>query len=220
MIPIPTALWVRPETTVNERATTMSLRRYLMAVLLFTMSTVARADILWLRLDARYTYKDPSVSCSTLNPGVDFFFSAEVENDQIQRAFVHNFPNVWPYMDIYKNTAFLPEELKKISLYTDSKGRLWLKKVTLSERLLKWILYYPTRRDMFCELPEQISIIVPDSASYEFETEGIEEGVLISYSQRLPFKGKTASSHAFETKVQLVQRDFKSWHGTLSVPNW
>lgn len=165
-------------------------------------------DVLWLRFNINHTYKDLSTSCASVKPGGEVLLAAEHEDGKLGQVVLSNTPNLWPYSYIYKNLKLPSDLIARIELFKDSKGRYWIKKLPLEGYVLRWILYWGTERYSYCPLPQPLWTISPAPVTYEFETGGIEEGILISYSQKISFLGQRSDGEKYEATMQLVQREY------------
>jgi len=168
----------------------------------------ARAsEILWLKMNENHRYKDLVTDCKSVRPGGDFYFAAEHENGKAIRVVLSNFPNTFPYTHIYKSIELSPQEVAGVELYKDAKDRYWIKKLPLYSPALRWILYWGAERYSFCPLPQLLQTISPSFHSFEFETEGIDEGVLVSYSDKASFVGLRSDGQSYQSDLSLVQRE-------------
>lgn len=182
-------------------------------IVLFALSLAAASqatDVLWIQMNVNHSYKDLSTSCKSVKPGGDLIFAAEHENGRLTRVVLNNFPYVWPYTYIYKSIELTKDQVSQVELFKDKKDRYWVKKFPLPGHVLRWILYWATAHFSFCALPQPLWTISPSPVTYDFETEGIEEGILISYSQKLAFMGQRSDGEAYEATMQLVQREYKA----------
>ena len=182
--------------------------RKVILLALFWGTSVFGAEIRWIRLGLMEVYEDESVLCKASKPGEAIYFASEIENGKLARVVLSNYPKVWPYEPIYRSLDLLPQELGNIRLHRDSKGKYWLKEFPMTERMLKWMLYVGTQRSPFCIVPQPLLSIGPVPARYEFETDGIDQGIDTSYSQRLDLTGKRADGGAFRVSVHWIQKDF------------
>lgn len=176
--------------------------------LLFT-SVLRAEEIACVKMNLGLTYKDASHSCSNLATDGLVYFSAEVDGEKIVRAKFYNFPYEFPFMFIYKSIDLKEEDTRNIRLYRDAKDRLWLKELPLTAVRISWILYYSMERDIFCKVPTYAKEIAPNPALFHFETEGIDDGILISRSEQIELKGKLIDTTPYAAKVKIVQGECK-----------
>ncbi len=178
-------------------------------LILFAATASQAADVLWLHMNVNHTYRDLSTLCESVRPGGDLYFAAEHEDGKVSRVAFSNFPNVWPYTSIHKSVELTKDQISQIELSKDSKGRYWVKKLPLQGYTLRWILFWATERYSYCPLPQALTTISPSPVAYNFEMEGIEEGVLISYSQKFSFMGQRSDGEVYEATMQLVQKEYE-----------
>jgi len=160
-------------------------------------------------LSSRYLlYHDGKFACSNDFFYGEVFFSADFVNGTMTRAALGPWQSGY---DPSLNTALTPEEMRGITLYRDAKGRLWLKKLTLSPRLFGWLLVNLDGELKGCPLTglATSSVVQP---TFEFETSGIDEGVLLSYSSsETHFSGQTSDHAAYTVEgfylVQTIPND-------------
>ncbi len=181
---------------------------FILCCMMFSTYTYA-SDIFWVKMDINHSYKDLATHCASIKPGDSFFMAAQHEEGKLLKVVLNNFSNEEAFTAIHKSLELSPEEVKQIELYQDPKGRYWFKKIPLRGYVLRWILYWATESSFFCRLPQPLWSISPVPANYEFEMEGIKDGILISYSQKLAFTGQRSDGEAFDATLQLVQREFK-----------
>jgi len=172
----------------------------------------ATTEVLWIRVNVNHSYRDLSVDCSAIQPGGEVFFAAEHDSGQLRRVVFNNFPYTDPYISIHKSILLTPQEVAGIRLHRDPKGRLWLKELPLTERLVKWVLYYGSHTYSYCSLPQWPRTMVPTFVPYQFDTEGVDAGILISDSQKVTFAGIRDDGAPFQATMRLTQRQFK-WGG-------
>jgi len=184
-----------------------------MSLILLVMSwfcVEAKAvDIFWLRIHTEHSYKDATGQCKGVKPGGELYFASERDGDKLNRVVLSNFPNVWPYTYIYKSIELPKEQLSQVKLYRDKEGRFWLKELPLTERQLRWVLYYTTEHYSYCPLPQLLKTLEPAPITFGFETEGIDEGILRSYSQKENFHGTRSDGLAYEATLRLVQGQYE-----------
>lgn len=182
--------------------------RIIFVALFYVASSALATEVLWIRMEVDHSYTDVTKSCSARKPRSEFFFAAEHIDGKITRVVLNNYPYVFPYKYIYKNIELTAKEIEKIELYRDPKGRFWLKRFTVPEHVLRWILYWPNEKAIHCSLPQLLSSVSPSMVDYEFETEDLAEGLLISYSQKAMLRGTRSDGKSFEGRLGLVQKLF------------
>lgn len=166
------------------------------------------AEIMWLRLHTQMHYRDSSRECLSLRPGGEFLLAAEIEENRPRRVILSNFPYEWPYQWIYKSIALSEEELSRLLIFRDAKGRAWLKHLEVGERALRWILYEPSQFANQCGPPRPVSAAGPAPAVFRFETEDIDLGLLLSYSERLLFRGRRVDGIPFDAQMRIMQTPY------------
>lgn len=190
------------------------MKKIRLLFLLLAWSNVGFSDVelLWRKIDTQYTYKDTGTECSTKtlvgashHPG-EAYVALEIENGKVIGGRFSNYSNIWPYQWIYKAIDLEAREIASIEVTRDKKNQTWLKKFTLSERLARWLVHFPAKDHYWCPisfLPESIS---PSSQEVVFETEGLEMGIELSYSDWVKVSGKSPAGNTFEESIRLVQR--------------
>ena len=172
----------------------------------FSWSTQA-TEIVWVKMGAAFQLNAPGQACRTVNSGDLFYLSAELEPGGIAAMRFQNAIEVWPLKNIYKWITFTPAEQSDLKVFRDSKGRFWIDEIVLSERLLKWILRFPSERET-CRLPEAVTQVMP--TKYQFDLSGVEEGVLYNRSNAVNLKGVMESGSKFDLDLSLTQK-FLPW---------
>jgi hypothetical protein len=174
------------------------------------VATNARAvDITWVKMDINFAYQDLSKSCYPQKSADELYLATEHEGDKISRIVISNYIYVWPYKYIYKSIELNREEIADSKLYRDAKDRYWIKNLKLNENSLKWILYWIPQKYGYCTPSQPLKTLSAAPVLYEFETEGIDEGILISYSKYFSFSGQREDGQNYTAKLRLVQKEFK-----------
>lgn len=187
------------------------LVRAFLTFFILGVSTVASAtDILWIHLNLNHSYHDVSTACSSVRPGGDLYFAAEHESGKFTRVVLSNYPYEWPFTFIYKKLELTAHEMSRIELFKDSKDRYWLKKMPLDGRVLRWILYWASERNSLCPLPQPLQTIVPATVDFEFETDDINAGIALSYSQTISVSGIRSDGQTYDAKMGFVQREYEA----------
>lgn len=189
----------------------MSLRLILLSAVL--MGSLAQAfEIRWLKLDLNIKYSDPTIKCDNLDnmgrPMEDgaVYLALEIDGDAVVSAQINNFPKQPPYtLALYKFLRLSSKDTDGIELYKDPKGQFWLKKLTLSQGVLRWVLSYSTDLALHCKVPQPIKSTDPLEATFNFDTEGLGEGFSTSPANWSKVKGTRQDGKAFNAEVQLIQ---------------
>ena len=187
------------------------MKRDLAVILLLMLSVVAEADteVAWIHVSANLTYKGAASSCKTVSPSAGFYVAAEIQDGVPSRVVLSNYRKVFPYEKIYKAIELTKAQVAHVQFFRDVRGTYWLKKLPLSEALLKWALVVPAERSSQCRFPHRIASITPSKVDYAFETDDINEGILLSYSQKAEFSGRDVQGQEFEAALRFVQREYK-----------
>lgn len=164
------------------------------------------ADILWLNLTPSFTYKDISTACSTTQFPRTLYFGAEVDGNQANLAVLKDST----FEPVANKIAFLKEELSGIELHQDKFGRLWMKNLTLSARLLGWVFTNAGDSLGGCKPPQSLKTVSPAPFVFAFNVEGLGETAIFSESQLGTFKGQRKDGGAYVATVQWSQRQFES----------
>lgn len=190
----------------------MKKRLTLSFLLVFSSIGFADVELLWRRLDTQYTYKDVNTQCSTKTsvgnshiPG-EAYLALELEDDKVIGGRISNHPNIWPFQWIYKAIDLEPREVSSFEIVRDKKKQAWVKKFMLTERLAKWLIHFPTTDHFWCPIPFLPRTLSPSSQQTTFETEGIDIGVEVSYSDWMKVNGERPDGVSFEETIRFVQR--------------
>lgn len=169
-------------------------------------------ELVWRRIDTQYIYKDADKQCTTKTSvgnshiAGEAYLALEVEGGKVSGARFSNYPNIFPYKWIYKAIDLEPNEIASIELVLDKNKQIWVKSFTLTERLAKWLVYFPSQRHYWCEIPFTPKNISPKTQTLVFETEGIEQGIEVSYGDWIKLEGERPDGVHFEETIRLVQR--------------
>lgn len=184
----------------------------LLVCALSSMGFASNIEVVWRRIDTHYFYKDASLECSTKasisknHLAGQAFLSLEVESERVLAGRISNYPNTPGYKYIYQAIDLNSAELAAIQVVRDKKKQLWVKSFDLTERLAKWLIYFPTQRHSWCKVPFLPSRLNPSSQKVNFETEGIELGVETSYSDWISLDGNLSNGKGFQEMLRLILR--------------
>jgi hypothetical protein len=170
--------------------------------LLFLTTLVHASEIHWITFQLNHSYKDLETNCYSDRSGGRLYFAMEIESSKVVNARI-----IKPYYS--KSISLSKEELAKIEPFVDKKGRYWLKTLLLDESSLKWGLYNGSHQMSLCELPLELASVQPKPILYEFELEGFEEDIFVSYSQKEKLKGNRIDGKNFDASMQWIQREYK-----------
>lgn len=190
------------------------MTKIMLVLLLGLVQTSFAADFRWLTLDINLRYSDSGLACHNFSnagkPIVDrsVALALEVDGDNILAAQLSNFPKEWHYSGVYSKLRLPQAELKGMKLYRSPKGQLYLKRWEVSEETLKWLSFEGTKLALLCRPPQPLRTILPNNAVYEFETEGLEQGINVSYSDWKKFSGKRLDERSYDLNLQFVQREY------------
>jgi len=174
-------------------------------ILFWVSSAIGAPEIFWIQLRTNLDFEDSLSSCTDRKHfDNQFDIVAEAVDGILTRvelrspdyryptAFDLRYPENSPFFKdknpAYKFPAvqvmpFTPEEIKGIKLYRDSGSRLWLKNLSLTPRLIVWLLN-PVGLGCKPSLPQTKAL--PEIAAFSFELEGVKAGIPISYSELVP----------------------------------
>jgi len=164
---------------------------------------------MWVKFQVNRVYKDPDKNCFGTSAQGQLLFSAELENGIAKAAQLQNFPQVFPYTAIYKSMALSPDEIKSIKLYRDTRGEWWVTQLYLSEPSFRWALFESASRYAFCAAPQPLETVTPSGFTFEFETEGVKEGIWIAESNKTVVAGIRKDGRPYTGSVQLIQKEFR-----------
>ncbi len=143
-------------------------------------------------------YQEEEQSWCDLNPY--FTFGAEILHGKIQKAVLRVNKESLP---------LLKSEIEAIELYRDRHSRLWFKRLTLSERVIIWLIDKITVDRTYlgyrCGPKASIKTVESQSVQFEFDTELLGEGVYSSRSNELIIKGRTTDYADYKITMRLVQ---------------
>ncbi len=190
------------------------MTKIMLALLLGLVQTSFASDFRWLTLDINLRYSDSAIVCHNFSnagkPIVDrsVAIALEVDGDNILAAQLSNFPKEWHYSGVYSKLRLSQSELKGMKLYRSPKGKLFLKRWEVSEETLKWFAFDGMKLALLCRPPQPLRTIQPNTTTYEFETEGLEEGINVSYSDWKKFSGKRLDERSYDLNLQFVQKEY------------
>ncbi len=164
------------------------------------------SELVRLTMSLDLSYEDSSLSCKTIRPGPELQVVAERSGDVLAKVVFSNYPRIWPFTHIYKEFALTSSEARQVELHRDPEGRYWIKRLLLSESQWSWILYTITRRATSCVLPQPLLTLSPSPDSLSFEMDGVDSGILLSYSQKLGMRGTLKDGKAYEATSRLIQK--------------
>ena len=186
-----------------------SIQKAFLFCLIFLINVPSYADkIPWIRIrKSIYRYQSLLGSCTDGNgPGsvsesaASLYFSGEVENGRVTRAYWTDYPDWAPSPD-----TFMELKPDKIEMYPDGNGRYWLSRLMLDSKAITWAFHklYPAV-PCFGFRPAPISVDA-SPLTFEFELDAVKEGVYVSYSQRISISGTEDHDLPFEGALQLQQ---------------
>lgn len=168
----------------------------------------SQTEIMWVTFEVNRSYKDADVNCFGTSAQGKLLFSAELEDGVIKSAQLQNKPNVWPYSYTYRALELSTEELRSVSLYQDKRGEWWVTRLALSEPSFRWALYESAKVYSFCKAPQPLETVSPKGFTFEFETEGLKEGIWISESNGTDVAGKRKDGRPYTGSIQITQKEF------------
>jgi hypothetical protein len=187
------------------------MNRMVISLLLFVGMTVhADTEIMWVKLQVNRTYHDLEKNCFGNSAQGQILFSAELKDGVIKAAQIQNYPNIWPYsLAVYSARELSDNEIQAIKLFRDKRGEWWVTRLSLSEPSLRWALYESAKTYSFCPAPLPLETVQPNGFTFEFETEGLEEGIWVAESTKTEVFGKRKDGHPYTGSLQFTQREFK-----------
>lgn len=182
-------------------------------VLAFSCLAAPRAhgtEIMWLKIAPIFAYKDVSTSCSTSPSSVvigQLYFGAEVENMVVKRASLKD-----NTIEVITDRIYFDErDLKGIELFRDKRGRLWLKTLPLSVRLLNWVfINADSGSTSECKLPQSLLTLGPAPYTFDFDVEGLWESLSYSDSRTGKFGGQRKDGTNYAASLRFTQEQFPS----------
>ena len=160
------------------------------------------AEFMTLQMHAFQRYRDADGYCESMRHDGEFILSAEIAGGKPTKVIISNFPYIWPYTYIYRSLRLLPSALE---LTQDQEGRYWVKRLALIEPQLAWLIFWPSERFSSCRVPQGIVSSAPAPILFVFDTEDIDDGIHMSYSQRVDLAGHRNDGLKYETKLRLMQ---------------
>jgi hypothetical protein len=103
-------------------------------------------------------------------------------------------------------------DLAGLETFTDSSGKIWLKRLNLTPSTMRWFLYHyawvPHRFNIWPECPLQHALVDLKGESFpmEFELDGIIDGLPSSYSNPVSAHGVLANGEAARFSMRARQR--------------
>ena len=181
--------------------------RYLFIFGLTGSSLLLATQVVWVQFQLNHTYSDSTTNCESARMGSPFYFAMEIENGKATRAAFNS--NMRPRGEDSR-TVLTHDELKEIEFFLDSQGRYWVKRLPLTSRLIRWILFVTPQWGVpqFCVLPQPLKTTSPGSVLFEFGPEDLEE-FQFAHSRKISLSGARLDGGAFRAKMQLVQREFR-----------
>lgn len=194
------------------------MKNWLVFSLFLMVANAEATETLWLKLTTSLNYSTDDSACKSSGVnGNHFYFTATVENGKISKAIFQNHPRVFPYIPIHRSISFPRALAEAIELFQDNQKRYWLKTLPLNSALIKWVLYYPGERAFYCRVPEKVAEVAPESFTFHFDTQDLNDGILVSHAKSQNFSGTTASLTSFQAKVKLTERAVNQFE-LLSFP--
>lgn len=183
---------------------------FLTLFLVFTTQAVCgETEIMWVKFQVNRTYQDADKNCFGASAQGQLLFSLELKDGVATAGQLQNFSNVFPYAAIYRSLLLSPDEIKSIKLYQDSRGNWWVTSISLSETSLRWALFESAYRYSFCPAPQPLETVAPNGFIFEFETEGLKEGIWISESNKTAVSGKRKDGLPYSGSIQLTQKEYR-----------
>jgi len=162
--------------------------------------------LFWLTLWISYSYQDATMNCRTLPFGEEVHLAGEMTGDTLTRAQINNYPRQFPFEPIFKS---MPLATHQLTTFADKQGRRWLERLRLSESQLAWLVNEAGKKGMSCKVPP-IATVEPSVVVQDFEREGIDDGILVSYGQTVDLKGTLQGGRPFQMRFRLTQREYKA----------
>ena len=186
------------------------MRTVLVIAALIIHGTSYATDIVWLKLAPIFTYKDASTSCSTTPSTVvigQLYFGAEVEGDVVTKAVLKD-----NTIEVLTDRIYFDAvERQRIEILRDSSGRLWLKTLPLTPRLLNWVFFNADAGSQTeCKLPQPLITISPAPFTFDFDIDGLGESLSFSDSRTGKFSGKRKDGTGYTATLRFTQEQFGS----------
>lgn len=165
--------------------------------------------LFWLTLLIQYSYQDSTLECKTIFPGEEVYISGEMTGEKLTRFQIVNYPKVFPFEPIWRPLVFSADQLSGIPTFVDKKGTRWLSELPLNKTQLAWLLAEAGKKGLSCRIPKPIATLEPASIVQEFEREGVDDGIEVSYGQTVELKGTLEGGKPFRLRFRLTQKPYR-----------
>lgn len=174
------------------------IKKIFVAFLIATPLLGFSSEIVWLQITSQMTYQDLNNSITNLPLGRVLYLAMEVSNGKVTKANLKN--GTWQYAS--KQEISKPDT--KIKLYFGPDRNYWLQELSLNKLELQWLLNHS--QTGFSPISILIKDLNPNVIDYEFELDGVNDEVYISYSNLSEFSGVLQDSNSFEGDLNLIQQ--------------
>ena len=104
----------------------------------------------------------------------------------------------------------LAEELPGIEVHRDELGRVWVKSLGLSARLLNWFVFNAGGGFENCKPSQPLATIGPVPFSFRFSMDGLGAGAVSTESTHGKFSGTLKDGGAFQAGLSLRQSQYRA----------
>ena len=178
----------------------------LVIVALSAAGGIQAAEVVWLKLKPRFSYRDIHRICSVDAGGEPFALGAEVDGDMTRAAVLMN----GTHPMLVHRVKFTAEEMSSVEWQRDSLGRLWLKRLPLNARLLNWVFFnMPSASIGYCRPSEPLATLGPNSFAFIFEANNLGELGAMNLSSNAKFQGRLKGGGAYEAELSWRQKDWQ-----------
>lgn len=182
--------------------------RFLLAVLFLSVyATSVRAsepEVLWLKLEKVFTYKDIDRFCSTKDLPTTIYFGAEVADGSVQAAIL----KTDTFEPLSEKLPFTAAELAEIKISSASSGGNWIESIKLNARQLEWLFTHAGGMDE-CVPTQKLATLGPNDFKYAFDLSQILASPPQVSSNLGRFSGKRKDGRLYQASLYLVQKRIK-----------
>lgn len=161
----------------------------------------AQQEVLWLKLEKLFSYRDIQKFCSTMDFPPRIFLGIELANG-CAKAVVLKTDTFEPFS---RKLFFTQNESKEVKIGLDSKGRKWVESFKLNFRQIEWIFNNAGGFDK-CSPSQKLATLNPSNFTYFFDLSqsGGEQPTFLSSLGE--FSGKRQDGHFYEASLQFIQK--------------
>jgi hypothetical protein len=178
--------------------------KYLLTLLLFS-GFVFSNEVVWIKLQPITHYWDMESNFSTERKFRSYYFIAELNNQKILKAALREDSTPFP-----PTISLSAEEIEKIKLHVDAKGKYWLENLFLNEKALLWVVSRAVYNELYwlSSYKPILSKIEPQKLDFEFKIKSLGEPIVSAKSPMHRFSGKRIDGETFNATVWWTQHQF------------